>query len=131
MSGRGINFLENWIQQNVTEANRKGSRERGDELAAQCIADAAAIGVTIDDMEPEWGSVKSIIYEAMQDILGTNWNFGKRQLPCGTGAREMKLFTSYADNFIREETARLSGSGLWAMKPGMEWNMSLLLTFLH
>jgi hypothetical protein len=77
MSGRGINFLENWVQQNVIEADRKGSRERASELAGQCIADAAAIGIAIDDMEPEWGSVKSIIYEAMQDILGDELEFWK------------------------------------------------------
>lgn len=39
-------------------------------LAANCIADAAAIGIPIDDMEPEFSSVEEIIYDAMQDILG-------------------------------------------------------------
>lgn len=37
MSGRGIDFLENWIQQNVTEADKKDSRERAKELAVKCI----------------------------------------------------------------------------------------------
>jgi cytosine/adenosine deaminase-related metal-dependent hydrolase len=77
MSGRGIDFLENWIQQNVTETDKKGSRERAKELAEKCIIEAAANGITIDDMEPEWGSVKSIIYEAMQDILGEELEFWK------------------------------------------------------
>jgi hypothetical protein len=29
-----------------------------------------ALGITVDDMEPEWGSVEEIIYEAMQDVMG-------------------------------------------------------------
>ena len=77
MSGRGIDFLENWIQQNVTEADKKGSRRRARELAIICIIEAAANGITIDDMEPEWGSVEFIIYEAMQDILGDELEFWK------------------------------------------------------
>ena len=70
MSGRGIDFLENWVNRNVTLSDRKGSQDRATELAAQCYADAAALGITMDDMEPEWGSVEEIIYDAMQDVLG-------------------------------------------------------------
>lgn len=77
MTGRGIDFLENWIQQNVTEADKKGSRRRAKELAIICIIEAAANGITIDDMEPEWGSIESIIYEAMQDILGDELKYWK------------------------------------------------------
>jgi hypothetical protein len=33
MSGRGIDFLENWVQQNVTGADKKGTCERAKELA--------------------------------------------------------------------------------------------------
>lgn len=77
MSGRGIDFLENWIQQNVTDVDRKGSRDRAQELAALCVADAADLGITIDDMEPVWGSVEETIYDAMQDILGDELIFWK------------------------------------------------------
>ena len=28
MGGRGIDFLENWVNKNVTEADRKGSQDR-------------------------------------------------------------------------------------------------------
>jgi cytosine/adenosine deaminase-related metal-dependent hydrolase len=77
LSGHGIDFLENWIQQNVTEADRKGSQDHATELAAQCYADAAAHGITIDDMEPEWRSVEEIIYDAMQDVLGDELVFWK------------------------------------------------------
>ena len=70
MSGRGIDFLENWVNKNVKAAERKRGRNRAKELAAFCLADAAALGITIDDMEPEWGSVEEIIFDAMQDLLG-------------------------------------------------------------
>ncbi len=69
MSGSGIDFLENWVNQNVKVADRKGSQDRATELAEQCYADAAALGITMDDLEPEWGSVEEIIYDAMQDVL--------------------------------------------------------------
>lgn len=62
MSGRGIDFLENWVNKNVAEADRKGSQDRTKELAALCVADAAELSITINDMEPEWGSVEDIIY---------------------------------------------------------------------
>lgn len=77
MSGRGVDFLENWIQQNVTETDRKGSRERAKELADKCIEEAATNDITIDDMEPEWGSVETIIHEAMQDVLADELEFWK------------------------------------------------------
>ncbi len=77
MSGRGIDFLENWVQQNVTEADKKGSHERAAELAGRCITDAAANGITVDDMEPEWGSVETIIYEAMQNDIEAELEFWK------------------------------------------------------
>lgn len=56
MSGHGIDFLQNWIQLNVTDTDKKGSRERAKELADRCIADASGNGFTVDDMEPEWGN---------------------------------------------------------------------------
>ena len=77
MSGRGIDFLEDWVHKNVIEADRKGSMERAIELRDRCVAEAAAAGITIDDMEPEWGSVEEIIYDAMQDILGDELVFWK------------------------------------------------------
>jgi hypothetical protein len=77
MSGRGVDFLSDWIDRNVTDADRKGSMERVNELRDRCVADAAGLGITIDDMEPEWGSVEEIIYDAMQDILGDELVFWK------------------------------------------------------
>jgi nucleotide-binding universal stress UspA family protein len=65
MTARGKNFLENWIDGNVTEADKYGSHERAKELAAQLEADAKAQGITLDDLEPVFGSLDSIIYEMM------------------------------------------------------------------
>jgi hypothetical protein len=65
MSPRGINFLENWIDGNVTEADKYGSHERAKELAVQMEADGKAQGIMFDDMESKFGSLETIIYEAM------------------------------------------------------------------
>lgn len=77
MSERGIAFLDNWVNKNVTAAERKRGRDRAKEYAAFCLADATALGITIDDMEPEWGSVEEIIYQAMQDVMGDELVFWK------------------------------------------------------
>lgn len=65
MSGRGVNFLENWIDGNVTEADKYGSHERAKELAVQLEADAKAQGITLNDLGPQFGSLEAIIYETM------------------------------------------------------------------
>jgi hypothetical protein len=65
MSGRSSNFLENWIDGNVTEADKYGSHGRAKELAAQCKADAKAQGIALEDIAPEFGSLETIIYETM------------------------------------------------------------------
>jgi hypothetical protein len=38
MSRRGIDFVENWINTNVTDADLKGSQSRANELAAHYAA---------------------------------------------------------------------------------------------
>ena len=65
MSARDVNFLENWIDGNVTEADKYGSHERAKELADQLEADAKAEGIPLDDIESRFGSLETIIYEAM------------------------------------------------------------------
>lgn len=75
--GKGIDFLEDWINLNVTEYYRHGDRFSAKVLAERCIVDTAAAGITIDDLVPEWGSVETIIYEAMQydkDAEVEYWN---------------------------------------------------------
>jgi hypothetical protein len=77
MSGKGIDFLEDWINRNVTEDYRQGYRFRAKAFADHCIADAAAAGIIIDDLIPEWGSVETIIYEAMQYDRDTEVEYWK------------------------------------------------------
>jgi hypothetical protein len=64
MNQRGIEFLENWIQTNITDADKHGTRERAKELAERCVAEAAVFEISLDDLE-KWGGIETIIYEAM------------------------------------------------------------------
>jgi hypothetical protein len=41
---------------------RSESPEKAKEMAASCAADACTLGMTIDDMWLEWGSIESIVY---------------------------------------------------------------------
>lgn len=45
-----------------------------------CCRRRAALGITLDDMGPEWGSAEEIIYDAMQDMLGDELVFWKTVL---------------------------------------------------
>lgn len=65
MSAHGADFRENWIDGNVTETDKYGSHERAKALAAKCMAEAKALGITAHGMELEAGSLESIIYETM------------------------------------------------------------------
>jgi hypothetical protein len=75
MSGKGIDFLEDWVRRNITDDVRYGDRFAAKSLADRCLADAAKAGVTIDDMDPEQGSVETVIYEAMQNYFGAEAEF--------------------------------------------------------
>ena len=66
MSGKALDFLEDWINLNVTEDYRQDGRFQAKALAQRCIVDAAMAGIALGELSPEWGSVETIIYEAMQ-----------------------------------------------------------------
>ena len=53
----------------MTDADQHGSRERATELAERCVAEAAVLEISMDDMEPEWGPLEHVIYQAMQNDL--------------------------------------------------------------
>ena len=53
----------------MTDADQHGRRERATVLAERCVAEAAGLGITIDDMEPEWAPPVDVIYQAMQNDL--------------------------------------------------------------
>jgi hypothetical protein len=75
MTARGVEFLENWIANNVT-GEVKQSVE-GDaaslsiELAERAIADAAKAGIALDDLEPEFGPPEVLIREALDSDEGS------------------------------------------------------------
>ena len=77
MSERGVDFLRMWIERNITDADRQGSPLRAMTLADHCIAEAAKVGLSASDLEQTWGTVESIIYEAMRSDVETMrklWN---------------------------------------------------------
>lgn len=65
MSSRGVDFLENWIAKNVTALTPSDDPLRASNLAARCIAEAAAEGLTLEEIQPDSGSVESHIADAM------------------------------------------------------------------
>jgi hypothetical protein len=65
MSARGIEFLENWIQKNVTAGDPPDDPLRASALAMRCIAEAAAEGITLEEIKPDTGSLESHISDAM------------------------------------------------------------------
>lgn len=67
MSKRGNDFLKTWIERNITDDERNGSQMRAMTLADNCIAEAAKVGISESDLEPSWGSIESIIFEAMRN----------------------------------------------------------------
>jgi hypothetical protein len=74
MSKAGTNFLEAWIDEFVIYTDKGAESVRAMALAEQCRVDAAAVGITTDDMEPKFGTVENIILEAMHYAAGTPSN---------------------------------------------------------
>ena len=70
MTARGIDFLEDWIARNVTTADFQGTSECAVQLADLCIAEAAAQGLNLANLAPEWGSVDGIIFQVMRNDPG-------------------------------------------------------------
>jgi hypothetical protein len=66
MSVKALEYLEDWIESNISEEHRHGDRSLAKELAERCARDAASNGVTLDELTPEQGNAETIIYEAMQ-----------------------------------------------------------------
>jgi hypothetical protein len=68
MSSRGVEFLQNWIQNNITDIDRPGSRELASILAAHCRSEAASKGIGLIELEPDFTTVETVIYEAMMHL---------------------------------------------------------------
>jgi hypothetical protein len=65
MTARGVEFLENWIEKNVTAGGPPDDPLTASVIAMRCIVEAAAEGITLEELKPDSGSVESHIAEAM------------------------------------------------------------------
>ncbi len=65
MKARGADFLEKWIEKNVTAGDPPDDPLTASVLATRCIAQAAAEGLTLEEIQPDSGSIESRIAEAM------------------------------------------------------------------
>ena len=65
MTALGVDFLMDWIDRNITDADRPGSRELATILATRCRGEAASKGISLTDLEPEFETVEMVIYQAM------------------------------------------------------------------
>jgi hypothetical protein len=65
MTTRGGDFLENWIAMNLSSDTKPADAQS---LAMRCVLEAAALGITYDDMESEWGSVEEAITQAIRNL---------------------------------------------------------------
>ena len=78
MSEQGIAFLDKWITEHVTEGIRQAVDGDGAslsvELAERLIADATKAGLTLNDLEPEFGAPEVLIREALESDEGSLGN---------------------------------------------------------
>jgi len=74
MSKQGIDFVEGWISQHVTEGIKQAVDGDGAslsvELAERLLADAEKAGLKLDDLEPEFGTPEVLIREALESDEG-------------------------------------------------------------
>ena len=64
MSKLGLNFVEHWIDKNVSYAGTGRNSIVAMELAARCRDAAVSQGITIE-IPPQFDTLENIIYEAM------------------------------------------------------------------
>jgi DNA phosphorothioation-dependent restriction protein DptG len=78
MTARGVDFLEDWIDRNATQMVKDSvdgdEASLAIEMAERAIAEAAKAGLTLDDLEPEFGTPEIHIREAAESIDGSPGN---------------------------------------------------------
>ena len=74
MSKQGIEFLESWLAEHITEGvNQQVDGDGASlsvELAERLIADAEKTSLALDDLEPELGQPEVLIREALESDEG-------------------------------------------------------------
>ena len=75
MSKEGLEFMDRWITEHVTEGIKQAvDRDAASlsvEMAERLIADAEKAGLALDDLEPEFGAPEVLIREALDTDDGT------------------------------------------------------------
>ena len=70
MNKRGVEFLERWIAEHVTEGIKEAvdgdAASLSVEMAERLVADAEKAGLTLADLEPEFGAPEVLIREALE-----------------------------------------------------------------
>jgi hypothetical protein len=70
MSSRGVDFMHEWIDVNVTDGWRPASAETIDALVGKCASDAARRGIALAEIEEELeADIRTIIFEALVNDL--------------------------------------------------------------
>lgn len=63
MSDGGLDFFDNWINENIREPGQSGDWAKAGELAQKLIADAAGAGFTLADLGHDVSSVETYIHD--------------------------------------------------------------------
>jgi hypothetical protein len=75
MSKQGIDFLNSWLAEHITEGIKQAVDGDGaslsGEMAERLLADAEKAGLALDDLEPEFGAPEVLIREALESDEGT------------------------------------------------------------
>lgn len=75
MSKKGLQFLESWLPEHITESIKQAVDGDGAslsvELAERLLADAEEAGLALDDLEPDFGAPEVLIRETLESDEGT------------------------------------------------------------
>jgi hypothetical protein len=66
MSAKGVDFLELWIERNVLPTS--ADRTQAARLAQKLSSDAAAEGLTVEDLELQTGDVENYIRDVIVHV---------------------------------------------------------------
>lgn len=67
MSQQGIDFLNEWVRENVNaDAYPNNDKQRAEQLVAECLAEAAKHGITRAEIEEDMGNLEDHMMEAME-----------------------------------------------------------------
>ena len=65
MTAHGFSFLHGWIHDNIDEAAPE-DQVSVSEMVERLLADAAKVGISVDDIEEDAGSVFEMVFAAIE-----------------------------------------------------------------